>query len=115
MTAETRKGIISFSITDRGALYSSYMSFVQNGGVFVPTNRAYELGDKVFMLLKLMDDHSIVPVPGFVVWVTPPGAQGNKAPGIGVQFSEEDNESTKNNIEQHLAATLQGERPTETM
>jgi type IV pilus assembly protein PilZ len=115
MTAETRKGIISFSITDRGALYSSYMSFVQNGGVFVPTNRTYEIGDQVFMLLKLMDDHSVVPVTGSVVWVTPPGAQGNKAPGIGVQFSEEDKGSTKDNIEHHLAAALQGERPTQTM
>lgn len=60
MTEETRKGIISFSITDRGALYSSYMSFVNNGGVFVPTARNYELGDRIFMLLKLMDDHSLV-------------------------------------------------------
>jgi len=115
MTAETRKGIISFSITDRGALYSSYMSFVQNGGVFVPTTRNYEMGDKVFMLLKLMDDHSVVPVRGSVVWVTPAGAQGNKAPGIGVQFSEGDNGDTKSSIEQHIAAALQGERPTQTM
>lgn len=115
MTAETRKGIISFSITDRGALYSSYMSFVQNGGLFVPTTRNYDMGDKVFMLLKLMDDHSVVPVSGSVVWVTPAGAQGNKAQGIGVQFSEGDNGDTKSSIEQHLAAALQGERPTQTM
>lgn len=115
MTAETRKGIISFSITDRGALYSSYMSFVQNGGVFVPTARNYELGDQVFMLLQLMDDHSVVPVNGSVVWITPAGAQGNKVTGIGVQFSEEDNGATKSSIEQHLAASIQGERPTQTM
>ncbi|ASJ74865.1 PilZ domain-containing protein [Granulosicoccus antarcticus] len=115
MTEETRKGIISFSITDRGALYSSYMSFVQNGGVFVPTARNYEIGDKVFMLLKLMDDHSISPVSGTVVWLTPPGAQGSKVAGIGVQFSEEDHGKNKSNIEQHLAATLQGDRPTQTM
>ena len=115
MTEETRKGIIAFSISDRGALYSSYMSFVQNGGVFVPTARTYELGDNVFMLLKLMDDPSPFPVNGKVVWITPAGAQGNKSPGIGVQFVDEDNGSTKSNIEQHLAAALQGERPTQTM
>lgn len=115
MTEQTRKGIIAFSITDRGALYSSYMSFVQNGAVFVPTSRAYELGDNVFMLLKLMDDSSPVPVSGKVVWVTPAGAQGNKAPGIGVQFSDEDNGDTKSDIEQHLAAAIAGERPTQTM
>lgn len=115
MTTETRKGIIAFSITDRGALYSAYMSFTQNGGVFVPTSRQYELGDSVFMLLKVMDDLSPAAVNGKVVWVTPPGSQGNKTPGVGIAFDEEDNGDTKSNIEQHLAAALQGERPTHTM
>jgi len=115
MTEQTRKGIIAFSITDRGALYSSYMSFVQNGAVFVPTSRAYELGDNVFMLLKMMDDNSPIPVNGKVVWVTPAGAQGNKTPGIGVQFSDDDNGDTKSDIENHLAAAIAGERPTQTM
>ena len=115
MTEATRKGIIAFSITDRGALYSSYLSFVTNGGVFVPTARSYELGDEVFMLLQIMDDHSLVPVAGNVVWVTPAGAQGNKTPGVGVQFADGDNGATKTIIEQHLAAALQGERPTQTM
>lgn len=115
MTTETRKGIIAFSITDRGALYSSYMSFVNNGGVFVPTARHYELGDEVFMLLKLMDDSCPTPVTGKVVWVTPAGAQGNKATGVGVQFAESDNGTTRSTIEQHLAAALASERPTQTM
>ncbi len=115
MTTENRKGIIAFSITDRGALYSAYMSFAQNGGMFVPTSRQYELGDSVFMLLKVMDDISPAAVNGKVVWVTPAGSQGNKTPGIGVQFDDEDNGDTRSNIEQHLAAALQGERPTHTM
>lgn len=115
MTTQTRKGIISFSISDRGALYSSYMSYLQNGGLFVPTARNYEIGDEVFLLLKLMDDDSFAPVSGNVAWVTPAGAQGNKVPGIGVHFSDEDNGNTRSGIEQHLAATLQGERPTQTM
>ena len=115
MTAETRKGIISFSITDRGALYSSYLAFVENGGMFVPTARSFELGDRVFMLLRIMDDVSLLPAAGTVVWVTPAGAQGNKTPGIGVQFHEEDGGATRKVIEQHLAAALKGERPTHTM
>lgn len=114
MTTETRKGIIAFSISDRGALYASYMQFVQNGGVFVPTNRSYELGDHVFLLLKLMDDPSPVPVEGQVVWLTPAGAQGNKTPGVGIQFTDAKADA-KSTIEEHLAAALQGERPTHTM
>jgi len=115
MTEQTRKGIIAFSITDRGALYSAYLSFTQQGGLFVPTARNYELGDEIFMLLKIMDDHSVTPVTGHVVWVTPAGSQGNKAPGIGVQFCESDNGVTRAAIEQHLAAALHGDRPTQTM
>lgn len=115
MTETTRKGIIAFSITDRGALYSSYMSFVQNGAVFVPTSRSYGLGDEVFMLLKLMDERSPIPVSGQIVWVTPAGAQGNKSAGVGVQFSEDDNGKTKSEIEHHLAAAIAGDRPTQTM
>ena len=115
MTEQNRKGIISFTITDRGALYSSFMSFVANGGVFVPTQRAYELGDEVFMLLKIMDDTTVTPVAGHVAWVTPAGAQGRKEQGIGVQFADDDNGAARTNIEQHLAAALNGERPTQTM
>lgn len=115
MTTNSRKGIISFTITDRGALYSAYMPYVTNGGLFVPTARNYELGDEVFMLLKMMDDYSFTPVTGNVVWVTAAGAQGNKVPGIGVQFAETDNGETKTIIEQHLAANIQGDRPTQTM
>jgi len=112
---DTRKGIISFTITDRGALYSSYLPFVQNGGLFVPTTRAYALGDTVFLLLGLMNDVSLLAVSGTVVWVTPTGAQGNKAAGIGVRFTDEDGGATRTAIEQHLGGTLQGERPTQTM
>jgi len=115
MTSETRKGVIAFSITDRGALYSAYMQYVTNGGIFVPTARNYRLGDRVFLLLKLMDDTSPHAVEGEVVWVTPTGAQGNKAPGVGIQFSDEDNGRARDNIEQFLGGTLSSERPTQTM
>ena len=41
---------------DKSALYASYMPFVRNGGLFIPTSKAYKLGDEVFMLLTLMED-----------------------------------------------------------
>ena len=115
MTERNRKGVIAFSITDRVALYTSYMSFVANGGVFVPTSRTYELGDEVFLLLKLMEETVPRPVAGRVVWVTPTGAQSNKVPGIGVQFLDGDAGETRSSIEQRLAATLESDRPTRTM
>lgn len=110
-----RQGILSLTIKDKGALYAAYMPFVNNGGLFIPTNKSYKLGDEVFMLLTLMEESDKLPVAGKIVWVTPPGAQGNKAAGIGVQFSDQDNGQTRNKIEGYLAGALNADRPTHTM
>jgi type IV pilus assembly protein PilZ len=115
MSATGRQGILSLTIKDKGALYAAYMPFVKNGGLFIPTSKPYKLGDEVFMLLTLMDESEKIPVAGKIVWVTPPGAQGNKAAGIGVQFSEQDNGQTRNKIEGYLAGALNADRPTHTM
>ena len=110
-----RQGILSLTIRDKSALYAAYMPFIKNGGLFIPTEKPYKLGDEVFMLLTLMDSEGKLPIAGKVVWITPKGAQGNKATGIGVQFSELDKGATKNKIETQLAGALESERPTHTM
>ena len=91
------------------------MPYVQNGGLFIPTNRTYSLGDEVFMLLTLMDDNERLPVAGTIIWMTPKGAQGNRAHGIGVQFSQQDKGATRSKIETHLAGALKSDRITHTM
>jgi len=109
-----RNGILSLSIKDKAVLYAAYMPFVQNGGLFIPTKKEYELGDEVFMLLNLMDEPEKLPVAGKVVWVTPKGAGGTKAAGIGVQFNEQD-DIARSKIETYLAGALQSDRHTHTM
>lgn len=108
------KGILSLTIKDKAVLYSAYMPFLTNGGLFVPTNKAYRVGDEVFMLLTLMEEAEKIPIAGKVVWVTPRGAQGNRTAGIGVQFSEQDAEANIK-IENYLAGSLNSDRPTHTM
>lgn len=108
------KGILSLTIKDKAVLYSAYMPFLTNGGLFVPTNKTYQVGDEVFMLLTLMDEPEKIPIAGKVVWVTPRGAQGNRTAGIGVQFSEQD-AAANTKIENHLAGALGSDRPTHTM
>lgn len=111
-----RQGILSLAIKDRGALYNAYMPFVKNGGLFVPTAKRYALGDEVFILLTLMEEKDRLPVAGKVVWITPPGAQGNRTAGIGVQFNESaDGETARTKIESILAGILGSDRPTHTM
>ena len=106
--------ILLLTIKDKAVLYSAYMPFLDNGGLFVPTNKAYSLGDEVFLLLTLMDESEKIPISGKVAWVTPRGAQGNRTAGIGVQFSEQD-ASANAKIENHLAGALSSDRPTHTM
>ncbi len=112
---DPRQGILSLSIRDKSALYASYMPFIKNGGLFIPTAKPYKLGDEVFMLLTLMDSKEKLPVAGRVVWITPKGAQGNKTAGIGVQFSELDKGATRMKIENQLAGALKSDRPTHTI
>ncbi|VAW85495.1 Type IV pilus biogenesis protein PilZ [hydrothermal vent metagenome] len=108
-------GILTLTIRDKGALYSAYMSFIKNGGIFVPTNKSYQLGEEVFMLMTLMDEKEKIPVAGRVVWVTPKGAQGNRLAGIGIQFSDQDGGAVRNKIETYLAGVLQSDRATYTI
>ena len=108
-----RNGILSLTIKDKSVLYAAYMPFVKHGGLFIPTNKNYGLGDEVFMLLNLMDEPEKIPVAGKVIWITPKGAQGNRAAGIGVQFDQDNTARSK--IETYLAGALKSDRPTHTM
>lgn len=110
-----RQGILSLTIKDKSALYAAYMPFVANGGLFIPTKREYRLGEEVFMLINLIDEPERLPVAGRVIWITPPGAEGYRATGVGVQFSNQDGGNARNKIENYLAGALESDRPTHTM
>lgn len=107
--------ILNHTISDRSTLYASFMPFVRNGGLFIPTTKRYQLGDEIFLLLQLMDEPDRIPVAGKVIWVTPAGAEGNRTVGVGVQFSDQDKGAVRHKIEEYLAGVLDLERPTHTM
>lgn len=75
-----RNGILSLNIKDKSVLYAAYMPFIKNGGLFIPTNKSYRLGDEVFMLLNLMDEAEKIPVAGKVAWITPKGRKAIALP-----------------------------------
>jgi type IV pilus assembly protein PilZ len=113
--APPRQGILSLSIKDKNALYQAYMPFVVNGGLFIPTDREYKMGQEVFMLLNLMEEPERLPIAGKVVWKTPPGSSGYRTAGIGVQFSDQDGGLARAKIENYLAGALGGDKSTHTM
>jgi type IV pilus assembly protein PilZ len=108
--------VLSLTIKERSALYAAYMPFVKGGGLFIPTNRPYQMGDQVFMLLSLMDEPGKLSLSGKVVWITPAGAQGNRQQGIGVQFEESDSgQAARNKIESILGNAMKSNRQTHTL
>ena len=111
-----RPGVIQLAIKEKAALYAAYISQFTDGGVFIPSNKEYKLGDDVYVLMTLPDDAMRYPVAGKVAWVTPPRAAGNRTQGIGVKFPDDDKtKQLKLKIEQILGGHLGGDRPTQTM
>jgi len=92
-----------FAIKDKHALYTSFMPFIKNGGLFIPTTKRYRIGDELLLLLRLMDEPDPVSIVGKVVWLTPAGAEGNRVVGVGIRFSDQDQGATRRKIEDYLA------------
>jgi type IV pilus assembly protein PilZ len=110
-----RPSVISLSIKEKGALYAAYMPFVENGGLFVPTQRPAQLGDDLYVILTLMDDPAKVAIPGKVAWITPAGTTGRQQ-GIGIQFTKTDaSMQARAKIEDLLGSTLKSSRPSNTV
>ena len=109
-----KQGVMSLAIRDKKTLYASYMPFLKNGGLFIPTDKTFELGDEVFLLLSLMEETERFPVTGKVVWITPRTTPGRQM-GIGIQFSGIDGVDVQQKIETYLAGTLKSDRPTNTL
>jgi type IV pilus assembly protein PilZ len=113
--AGARPAVLSLSIKEKAALYAAYMPYLKNGGIFVPTTRAYQLGDDVYLILTLLEDPTRIPVAGKVVWMSP-SSGGSKTPGIGVHFpADESGLNARRRIEDALGAALKSARPTHTL
>lgn len=107
--------MLSLSIKDKNVLYTAYMAFLKEGGLFIPTKRTFSMDEEVSMLLTLMDEQESFTVNCKVVWITPQGAQGNRAQGVGVQFTGEAGKQVRNKIETYLAGMLKSDKPTHTL
>ena len=111
-----RPSVLSLSIKEKSALYAAYMPFLKNGGIFVPTNKPYKIGDEIYLILSLMNDPSKYPIAGKVAWLTPAGANNSKAQGIGVHLpADESGQRVKLRIEEVLGAALGSSRATHTL
>ena len=110
-----RQGILKLDFNDQNRLYMAYMPFVKGGGLFVPTQDEYAMGDEMFVMVTLPDAPAPVGVAAKVVWITPKGAVNPRVRGIGVQISPQDHGALNREIEAILAPLMQSKRPTRTL
>ncbi|MFZ6649687.1 PilZ domain-containing protein [Undibacterium sp. TJN25] len=114
--APARPSVLSLAIKEKAALYSAYMPFLKNGGIFVPTNKSYRLGEEIYLILTLLDDPNKYPIAGKVAWITPAGAGNNKSQGIGVHFPDDESGTRiKLRVEELLGTALRSSRATHTL
>jgi type IV pilus assembly protein PilZ len=110
-----RPAVLSLAIKERASLYAAYMPFIENGGLFVPTQKEYSMGDQVYVILQLLTNPKKFSISAKVVWISPAGLS-QKLQGIGVQipFDTAGNE-LRLFIEQSLGTALGSSRKTHTL
>lgn len=114
--AAGRPSVIQLVFRERGALYAAYIPLLKDGGLFVPTNRDYRLGDDIYLLLSLPEDPQRFPVAGKVAWITPANASGGRTQGVGVSFPSDDKtRQLKIKIEGILGTAISSNKPTQTL
>ena len=109
-----KKTMLALTIKDKVVLYNNYMPFIKNGGIFVPNKTDYEIVDEVFMMLNLTDESEKIPIAGRVAWVAKKGVKSPHTPGVGIQFTDADNQA-KDKIETYLTGALSSANSTHTM
>lgn len=114
--APARPHIIQLDIPSVAALHAAYMPLIERGGIFVPTQRDYRLGDSVYVLFTLPGKPDRHPVAGTVAWVTPARADNGRQQGVGVQFPDEPRcAALRDEIEKILATNTEAKPLTQTI
>ncbi|OGT45421.1 MAG: hypothetical protein A3E83_00330 [Gammaproteobacteria bacterium RIFCSPHIGHO2_12_FULL_41_20] len=98
--------VISYVISDLIELNLSYMPFINEGGLFIPTSQSFQLGDKIIVNLQLPGEKETIKIEGKVVWITPQNALHHVSAGIGIQFIGPNAQNTRNYIEGQLDKSI---------
>ncbi|HHZ69534.1 MAG TPA: pilus assembly protein PilZ [Methylococcaceae bacterium] len=115
MSVQRDLEILSITINDLDELHRSYMPFIINGGLFLPTKSTYPLNYELFILLRLIDHPERLSINGKVIWITPGNSENYRVQGVGIQFYNDTNSTIKFKIENLLSTHLNCMQATYTM
>ena len=77
---------IEIKFREKGSFIRSYMLNVNNGGLFLKTEKPMHIDAEVTMHIQLPDDHETMTIEGRVVWAN---TKSKAFPaGMGIQFTQ---------------------------
>ena len=97
---------IKYSIQNQLELNLSYMPFITDGGLFIPTKENFSLGDLVLIDLQLPGKKESQEVEGKVIWVTPNNALYEIEQGIGIQFTANNDKNIHQQVTEFLDKSM---------
>lgn len=110
--------MMSLRLESKPIIYASYMSFVEHGGVFLPTDDEFEMDEEVLLVLELVGPGKTekIFIKTNVCWINSNPSASGRPRGVGLAFSNDENGlKAKSIIEAILTGLLQNERPTYTL
>lgn len=115
--ADTPPGrMMRVSLKDKPIAYYSYMPFLEYGGIFVPTNDEFKMGEEVLLVLELFGSTEKYYLRTRVVWINLSRTTTGQPQGVGLAFGDDETGiKCKNYIEDQLPGLLHTDRATYTM
>lgn len=109
--------MIPLHIRDRQTLYNSYMPFLEHGGLFIPTEDTFTMGDEVLLALQMGGENGEKRfLRTKVAWINNARTSATRPKGIGVAFGKDEvSIHTKTQIENQLGTALRSDKPTFTL
>ena len=107
--------MLALQLKDPNLLYNCYMPFLEHGGLFVPTDDVFSLGDEVLLAVEIID-HPNTFLRTQVAWINPARTSAHRPKGVGLAFgTDEICIQTKQLIEAELGNVLRSDRATFTL
>ena len=110
--------MLNLRLEGKPVIYASYMSFIEYGGVLLPTNDTFKMGEDIMLVLELVGPANTEKflIPTRVCWINSNPSAAGRPKGIGLAFgTDEQSVKAKNAFEALLSGVLNNERPTYTL
>ena len=110
--------VLQLRLESKPVIYASYMSFLEYGGVFLPTNDKFDMGEEILLVLELvgLGKTEKIFIKTNVCWINANPSASGRPKGIGLAFgSDESGLKAKTIFENILSGLLHNERPTYTL